>query len=170
MSRAVSISAMQAMHDAETDDYEIILLTVHHPGLDEPIRVSTDATQRIRETAEDIVYGTISNGDEYVFVGIDIALPSQSEDSPPETRITIDNIDPAIVEALRSISGSPEVDIAVVMYSSPDEIQVYYPSFTMPVATFDEMTVTGALTLDMMMNEPAPGDVMGPKYFPGQFK
>ena len=80
----VSADFRQAAYAAETGRVVIALLTLTHEDLETPIRISSDPTQRIESlsTAADLVYGTVSRGETFVFLPMTIKLPSDTDEGP----------------------------------------------------------------------------------------
>ncbi|HEY5209301.1 MAG TPA: hypothetical protein VIJ42_07640 [Stellaceae bacterium] len=56
--RRVSLNQRLSFDAAASDEVEICLIKISHPSLDAPIRLSTDATQRL--SIEPLAYGTQS--------------------------------------------------------------------------------------------------------------
>lgn len=168
--RTVSLAMLQAMFAPETDDYPILLLTITHDDLQEPIRVSSDPTQRVEETDEKVVYGTVSRQEQYVFFPFEMALPDDQEERAPRTRLIIDNVDREIVKAVRTAQGgAPRVQIEIVMASDPDTVEAELPDFDLRDVRYNVLTVEGDITLDSLAAEPFPAGSFDPARFPGLF-
>lgn len=157
MSRSTSSTFRQAIYAQQTDEAFLVLLTLDHDDLGSPIRVTSDAVD------------TISNSNTFSHCPFQISLPDDTDEHVTEARLTIDNIDRSVVEALRSISSPPEVTIQLVLASDPDTIEAEFADFLLKDADYDDLVVTGRLSLDHLMNEPIPGDVMDPSRTPGLF-
>ena len=127
MSRTLSSTLRQALYAQETDEVVACLITVTHADLDEPIRLSTDPTQRIDDGPPPI-YGTISNGETYSFFPAEVVLAQDIADGDPEARLAIDNTELNLITALRSIVDAAEVGIQIVLASDPDTVEAEYPS------------------------------------------
>jgi hypothetical protein len=168
----LSLEGQKAVYAQETGDYPIILLTFTHPELSEPLYISTDPTERLVNltTDENVVYGTQSNGHEYVYCPVEIALPSEEEDSPPQTQLSLSNIGREMVGAIRSLRTSPTVSIAVVLASDTNRIEGELSGFTFTDVEINSLTITGNLVLDLMTNEPFPYRTFTPSTALGLFK
>ncbi len=153
----VSSDARQDLFDQETGEAFIILLTISHADLPQPIRVCNDG--------KDI----ISNGNTFSAFPFEIALPSDEGDQAPKALLRIDNVDRSIVAAVRSVSTSPDVQIDIIRASAPDDIEVSFPDFTFDNIAYDAFTVSGELTLENFLQEPYPAGVFDPSRFPGGF-
>jgi len=169
MSRTLSSDALKAFYASETGDYPIILLEISHSSLSNNIYISSDATQRISTSTEDIIYGTVSNGIDYVFMPFEINLPNDVDDAAPTTQISIDNVSRRLITTIRTIQTAPYITMKVVMYSNPDVVEVVFPNFRLDSISYDAMTLTGDLSTELMDKEPFPSGTFTPAYFPGLF-
>jgi len=157
MSRALSVAAKSAIFSQETFETFLILLVIDHEDLDTAIRVVNN-------------YGNItSNGRLYIGYPFSITIPDESDDSIPSVNLTIDNIDRVIVEAIRTCTSAPSVEISVILASAPDTIEAGPFPMMLRNATYDSMTVTAVIKADDILNEPYPGVIITPQNFPALF-
>lgn len=157
MSRDVSLTARAAINAQETAEAFLILLTIDHADLDEPIRVTSDAVD------------TVSRGETYIRFPFAVTLPDDRDDQMVRAQLTIDNVDRRIVNTLRSISGPPTVTLEVVLGSDPNTVEAGPFEFTLRNARYNALTVAGDLVFEDILNEPIPGDAFTPGNFPGLF-
>lgn len=157
MSRNVSAELKQAVYAQETTQEFIVLITLSHPDLADPIRVNSSAVD------------VVSNGDTFIAYPFDVVLPDDVDDRPPRAKLRIDNISREIILAIRTISSAPSVNIQIVMASSPNTIEAEFLDFKLSNITYDQLTVEGDLTLEEFIGEPYPARVFSPADFPGLF-
>lgn len=169
MSRTLSSQALRAVYAEETGEYPILLLTITATSIVEPVLISSDATQRVYEDAEQILYGTVSRGMTFFFVPFQIVLPSDTEDSAPQCSITIDNVSRQLMTVIRTLTQPPTVSMELVMSGSRDVVEAVFPGFAISSITYDAMTITGDLRVDAMVTEPFPAGTFTPSQFPGMF-
>lgn len=169
MSRTLSSAALRAMFAEDTGDYPILLITVTHSTLPTPIRVSSDPTTRLSATDAEVIYGTVSRSVSYPFLPFQISLPSDFEDSAPRAKITLDNVSRELTAAVRTLDSPPSVTIEMVMASSPDTVEAEFPGFDLSDIDGDVMTISGTLSIDLLVLEPFPAGVFTPGQFPGLF-
>lgn len=169
MSRAFSSSALRALYAEEAGDYPILLITISDPSLTTPVRVSSDPTQRVEETDQDIIYGTVSRGETYFFLPFNIKLPTDEADSAPKASLSIDNVSRELIPVIRSLTNPPEVTLELVMASDPDTVEAEFPQFILSSISYDSLTISGDLTVDMLVSEPFPAGKFNPSQFPGLF-
>ena len=157
MSRSVTLTTRQALYAQETGEAFLVLLTIDHPDLALPIRVSSDAVD------------TVSRGDTFLAFPFQLSLPDDTSNGPPRARLSIDNVDRTIVQTLRSIASAPTVLIEVVRGVEPDTVEAAFPDFELSNARYDVLTVQGDLTLESFLREPYPAAQFTPAGFPGLF-
>ena len=88
--RVLSLNFREAIFGQESGEVPIFLLTITHPQLDEPIYLTTDATERLG--TDPLVYGTLSRGVTYLYAGIEVTIPDEQDKSPPASKLTIENV------------------------------------------------------------------------------
>lgn len=164
--RQVSAAARQAVYEQETGEVFVILLTIDHPNFTQPIMVSSDPTQLLPISN---VRGTISRGNEYPFLPFTIDLPNQDDTGIAKARISIDNIDRTMVNAVRTANSALSVTVEIVLSSSPDIIEVSIPDFRIDHVTYDSMTISGDLSVEYYDLEPYSKLRFTPSNFPGMF-
>ena len=169
MSRVLSAAAVKSMFAEESEDYPILLLTISGGGMTSDINISSDPTERLLETDADILYGTTSNGVDYYFLPFQLKLPDESDESSQQMSITIDNVSRELVPAIRSADSSLMVSVAIVMSCSVNVVEATFPDFIITSIDYDEMTITGNMTLDLFDREPFPAGSFTPSAFYGLF-
>lgn len=158
MPRTLSSTARQAVYAAQTSEAFLVLLTLDHPDMVTPIRVSSDAVD------------TVSNGETYTAFPFQIAMPPDTEDAPPRVQLTIDAIDRSIIQAVRGLSGTPiTVTQTIVLGSSPDTVEAGPFEFELREVEYDAFEVTGDLQYADLLNEPYPFETFAPSTTPGAF-
>lgn len=155
--RPLTQATRSAVFASQTGEAFLCLVTIAHADLSSPVRVSSDAV------------ATSSRGDSFVAFPFEIVLPQDSEDSPPKSRLKIDNVDRDIVRKLRSVSSAPTVLIEIVRGADPDTVEASFPDFRLRDARYDVLTVEGDLDLEDFISEPYPAGVFSPAYFAGLF-
>ncbi len=157
MSRALSDDARAEMFAQETGEVYIVLVTVSHDELDDPLRVCSDGAD------------TVSRGDTFVAYPFNLELPSDEEGAPPRATISIDNVERSIAESLRTISSPATFLIEVVRAADPDTVEVAYDQFQLTNVKGDVFQISGDLTVEDMATEPFPYLTFSPARFPGLF-
>lgn len=154
--RTLSPAAEASLLAEETDEVWLILLTVSHPDLDDPITIVNDINE------------IVSNGVTFRALPFEIELPGEGQ-RPGESRIRIDNVSREIVEAVRIIGLiPPTVKIQVVLASQPDVIEYEVPVMTLRDVTYDAAFVTGVLRFEDISVEPV-AEIINPNRFPALF-
>lgn len=147
----------ESAYAQQTADVWLVLVTIDHDDLAEPIRVVANT--------EDVT----SRGDLFVGFPFDVVLPDSREDAPSRARLVVDNVSREIAQAIRSISSAPSVLLEVIRAADPDTVEVSFPFFTLRNVKWDALTVSGDLVLEDFTAEPFPAAVFSPASFPGLF-
>ena len=111
MSRNLSAIAKQALLRQQTEQVFLCLVEIDHADLAVPIRLVNNYES------------IISNGDTYEAAAFMFTPPVEEDGTIKNSRITFDNVDRAMVEAVRSIDSPPTVDVSIVLASDADTIE-----------------------------------------------
>lgn len=167
MSRTTSSAFKAAAFSAETGEVLVCLLTITHPDLDSPIRISSDPTTRL--STDPLAYGTASRGETFLFLPFGFTLPDDRDDTPPRVQIALDNVDRGIIGLLRTIATPATVRVEVVLASDPGTVEIALPALQMAEVSYDAATITVSLVADGLQTEPFPAGQFDPGRFPGLF-
>ncbi|MGH7813273.1 MAG: DUF1833 family protein [Candidatus Binataceae bacterium] len=158
MPRTLSSLALQGIYSQETGTAYIVLLTLSHPTLPVPIRVTSDAVN------------TISRSNTFVPYPFLITLPTDDDLQPTRARLTIDNVDRAIITSLRNIGTTPlSLLIEIVTSNTPDTVEFSSGTLTLRNVDGDAVSLTGVLGFEEILAEGFPGDSVTPLTVPGVF-
>ena len=157
MSRPLSERARRAINAQETEEVFLLLLTIDHSSLAEPLRFVNNTT--------DIV----SRGHKFYHYPFNMDLPLDSDEELPRVSIDIDNVDREIVLTLRQLEGRPTVTCEVVLASQPSVVEAGPFEFELVDAPWNHVKVTGNLSFEPILDEPFPADSFTPNLFPGLF-
>lgn len=141
----------------DTDEVWLILVTIDHADLAEPIRVVNNT--------QDVT----SRGDLFVGFPFNITLPDEREDAPSRARLVVDNVSREIAESVRSITSAPTVTIEVIRAADPDTVEISWPFFSLRNVKWDALKVSGDLVFDDFMSEPYPAGIFSPASWPALF-
>lgn len=171
MTTSVSLNFRQEAYAAETGRVLIALITLDHADLTTPIRISTDPTQRLTEytTDADIVYGTVSRGNTFIFLPVRLKLPDDTDAGPGEMTIEIDNVHRDYTATIRSIYSPVTVTVELVMDNTLDTVEAQWPEFLLTDIEYDASVITGTMKMETLEREPFPAGTFAPSYFPGLF-
>ena len=168
----LSPSIKKTIMAQNTDEREVCLLTISHPEFEAPIRLSTDPTVYLRddEESKSPIYGTVSRGEEYVYVPITPTLPSSDSETPPVGRFSISNVSQIVSPYLLMINDSyPRVTVEVVMASDPDTVIQIWPELDLTSTSIDASSAEVQVSLNASNVEPIPWLRFVPAYFPNLF-
>lgn len=174
MSRLTTMSAnaLKALFDIESSDTLLTLITIKQNadiGIYSDICLTDTAITRISETADDVVYGVVSNAITYTYLPLQIVLPNDDANSAPKCSLVLNDVTRYIIPTIRALTGPPEITLQLVLYSTPDVVEISYTGFKLTNITYNANTVSGDLTIPSLEIEPFPMHSFTPAYFPGLF-
>lgn len=157
MSRVISSAARAAINAPQTSEVFLIILEINHADLPSPIRVVNNNE------------AIISNGDTYLATAFTFDIPAQEDGTISNSRLSIDNVDRAIVQAIRSISSPPDISVSVILASDPDTIEAGPWEFKLRNTTYNRQSVSGELVYDSHMRDNCGTIKYTTLNFPGMF-
>lgn len=163
----LSATLKSALFSEETTEVPIVLITIDNPTLTQPIRISSDPTELLPIAGE---RGTISRGNEFVFLPFDMNMPVQDDTGVVEANIIIDNVDRRIVSAVRSAARErTDILFEIVLASSPDDVEIAHPNMKLDNVTYNALTLEARISIDNLLLEPYPSTEFVPSKWPGLF-
>lgn len=157
MSRLLSSRALRSALAQETGEVWLVLITLRHPAIDPPIRVTSDAV------------ATVSRSETFQPYPFELTLADDDGEHPGTVRLSIDNVAREIVFALRSIDSAPTVTIEVVLASQPDAIEASWEEYSLVNVEYDALKVSGEISQEPILSERYPAGSFDPARFPGLF-
>lgn len=171
--RRVSLNARLAREAGSTAAIEAVLFEITQPGLEAPIRLSTDNTERLSD--DPIMYGTRSAWrgadpltEPYLWIVANVLLPSDQEDAPAATRIELENLDARMVGILTGFVTPPAtVRMAVVLAETPDLVEAEWSGLQLLVSDIEAGTIALSLSREEIEAEYFPMGRMSRRRFMG---
>jgi len=170
--RRLSLNQRLSLEENSTEEVEVALFHIEHAELSAPIRLSTDNTERL--TDDPLTYGTrsIFNGantltEPFQFVLMSADLPSDLEAAPAEVGIVLENVTKGIADELQTVTTQATAHMAVVLASSPDEVEAEYRDLKLIRAEGDASEITLYFSRQPIEEESFPADRMTKQRFPG---
>ena len=149
---------MQAVLAQRTSEVFVPCLSINHPTFVNPILLAMNTEPLVR---------TAGTYQPYAF---QIDLPGQHEDKLPQVKLTVDNIDLQVNDAIRTLQGPPTVTMDVVMASSPNTVEIGPFNYNLTSATADANTIQGVLGFEEdVFSQQVPGQNYQPNNSPGLF-
>lgn len=175
MSRLTRLSpeAIKAMFSSETDEQLITLLTIQDPSQpNTPVRLADSFTQRITglTTDDEVIYGVVSRGQNYLFLPLEITLPSEEDAGVGRCNIVLNYVTTEAIQLVREHLTNPtQITLELILASNPNYVEASFPGFSIVSVNYNSQQIT--LTLDMIdyTREPFPCYNFTPNYFPGLF-
>jgi hypothetical protein len=166
--RTISAAFRDELEAVNSQDVIVAFATITHPTLDGPITVNSDIT--------DYVY----NGLTYLGVGFQLSLVSD-DDSPPQARVGIENVDRRIGEALLGISDAPQIQLQLLKKSDFNNatprvalgtptVEYSAPILFLRNVQWDAQQISGDLLSYDLTSEPFPKIRCTPSVTPALFR
>lgn len=162
--RTLTPAMIQALTGQETTEVFVFLITIEHATLSEPLRFSSDPTERVSTTP--LLYKTVSRGDDYFYVPMGIVLPEEVEGSGTVSKLQVSNVGREQIELLRSISDRAQVTVELVLASDPDDVGLVLPVLDLTTASWDSLSLELTLSVESLDMEPWPSGNFDPASFP----
>ncbi|MER8817166.1 DUF1833 family protein [Mesorhizobium sp. M0074] len=171
--RRVSLNARLALDQVATDELEVVLVIIEHPLLDTPVRLSSDNADRI--SVEPLMYGTRStwrteDDSPFLFIMLDALVPDEEDDAPAQASLVLEILDSDIADILTSTTVQATCHMAIVLASSPDNVEAEWIGMLMTGADGDSGQVSLKFSMEPITEEPYPADRMTKERFPGLHK
>ncbi len=170
--RRLSLNQRLAQDAIGSEEIEVALFIIEHPMLDEPVRLSTDNTERL--TDDPLAYGTRSTWmgsnpitEPFLFVIASAVVPSDLDDAPAAASFVLENVDNDIAKLLRSFTSLATIHMAVVLASSPNLIEAEFQDMKIVSADMDAGEVIIDFSREDIEEEHYPAGRMTKDRFPG---
>jgi hypothetical protein len=148
-----------------SEEVLISLVKVTNAALDEPVLLSSDPTKRL--SVDPLVYGTVSNGETYQFLFMSAIIPDDTPGSPRTATIVFEDLSGDIGVALQSLSGTTEVELSIVMASTPDVLEAHYTGLRFTTASGRDTQISLQTSRKQTAVLPWPSARMTAERFPG---
>jgi hypothetical protein len=162
----MSPEALKAVFSPDSDSSLIVLLTLYG---EETIRLADGYTQRISENADEVMYGVVSRGQNYIFLPMNVTLPTEDQESVPRMRIEMHDVTRQLIPVVRTLGEAISVKMEIVLSKTPDVVEASFDGLLMAGVTYNANTITADLTVESLSTEPFPAHSFTPSYFPGLF-
>jgi hypothetical protein len=175
----MSPEAIRSVFSPEMDSDLIFLLTVYDPVNTGQVivRLADNFTQRLGsvtnspyvETPDEVYYGVVSRGYEFLFLPMEISLPSEEEAQAPRCSLVLRDVTRYVTPIIRQISGPPKITMELVLSKTPDTVEASFSGFYINSFTYNADSVTASLSMIDYEKEPFPMYSFTASYFPGLF-
>ena len=177
----LSTAAIKAMFSLETEQAVVMLLTIYSlDGTTVVIRLADNFNKRISETDADIVYGVRSRLNDYVFLPMEISLPSESQDGNSNCNIRFNFVTPEAIQIIREqLTGPVKILLELVLSDGSklpdgsvpdlDTVEATFSGFYITSASYNAESITLNLGMINYNTEPFPAYNFTPRNFPGLF-
>lgn len=173
MSRLTTMSAdaIKAVFSPNSDSDIFVLLTVYDPIVVGSVvaRLSDGYIERISETSEDVIYGVKSRGNNFVFIPMEVSLPTEEEAQAPRCTIAVKDVSRYLIPIIRQLQGPPKVLLELVLSKTPNTVEASFTGFYITNVNYTADSISIELSMIDYDKEPFPAYSFTPYYFPGLF-
>jgi hypothetical protein len=114
---------------------------------------------------EDVVSGGVT----YSKFFFDVVLMGQNDETVPEVVLSVDNVDRAMVNFIRTQATPPTVTLSAVLASTPNVLEMGPLVMTLRDVGWNSLTVSGKIKPKVFTDTSLPGESMSPNLFRGLF-
>lgn len=111
----------------------------------------------------------ISRGQTYIPYPFKIVLPVVDGQQAASVKLEIDNVDQAIVQAIRELLTPPKITLEIVTSLDFDQPEIAVEDLVLRDVTYNAMTIEGTLRQVGILNQTFPVGSYDPVEFPGLF-
>lgn len=158
MPRNVSDVFKEAFFSDSTDEIGLMLMTIDHEELPDPIRVVLN-TELV-----------ISRGDIFLPYFFRVNFPEERPDRVATAELSVDGVDRVIINQLKILITPPTVLLELVIASQPDVVEQDTPPLLWSSLIATATSISGTLEGPAVFNRRYPADVMSPTTAPGIFR
>jgi hypothetical protein len=155
MARTFSTVMTGAMASQETEEGEVVLLTIEHPNFSTVRLVNANVAVE-------------SQGYTFQPFAFRATLPEES-DRVKSAQLEVDNTDRRLVTELRSAQSPAKVTLQVVLFSQPDTIDLEVGPLRLEQANISLDTIELPLGAEPVAYQPVPDGRFTPDQFPALF-
>lgn len=153
----------------ESENTDVVLLTITHPAWKAPVRLSTHETKlwKIDKETATPIYGTYSRKKWFIYCPIQATLCNSTDEQAPEAKFVVSNVTRELAQYLKMVDREyPKITIEVVNSATPDVVDMLFPELDLETATWTADTVEIAVKSDIAATEPSPWLRFSLAYFP----
>jgi hypothetical protein len=180
--RLVSFNMRTAIEQPITPETAVTLVTIRHPELEAPLRLSTDPT--VRTSSDPLMYGTrskmispqitsdvfnLTTAAQFDFVLMSAILPDDPEEGTTPVDMTIENVAAGMTAMAQKLKTPAQVDFAVVLAATPDYVEFAWTGLYTVGADWDERAITIPVSREVIQRLSYPFGRMTRSFFPGLF-
>lgn len=175
MSRLGTLSptALAELYKQESSDTLVVLVTLLTESGTVLARLCDNFTQRLEgpeyTNDSDVAYGIISRGNTFMFLPLEITLPSDDVSGSSRAQLVLRDVTRYVTPLIRGLQAPPVVNLEVILKSQPNSVEIAFSGFYLSNISYNADQVSGDLTLVDYQVEPFPVHGFTPSYFPGLF-
>lgn len=139
-----------------TDEAVLVLLTLSHASF---------PTVRLVNNPEAVT----SRGNVFSPFPFLVTPHREDGDSFSGATLQIDNVSRELIAEIRGLTSPADVVMELVIASEPDTVQRGPWRFVISRVSYDALVISAELGVELVLDEPYPGDRYDPAHFPGLY-
>lgn len=155
--RTLSANATASINASETDEVWLAMVILTHPDFAAPIRLVANT--------ENIVHDSQT----FIAFPFNVSLPDEEEGQVAVMNWVAANSSNELLEEFRAVSGPISGSVFWVLASSPDDIEIGPMDLELRSFEYDDLTISGGLTVEPVLDAVFGKDTMNPGNTPGLF-
>jgi len=157
MSQNLSAAAIASINAQEAEEIFLETIVIEHENLEAPLRFVNNT--------QDLMIGAHL----YLAAGFTYTPPQQGDGAARTARLSICNVDRAIMPTIRALTTSPTLTIALIRASDPEDTELGPFTFVLSSVPYDARTISGELIDDIGGSLSCPVVRYNQQDFPGLY-
>lgn len=158
MRTTLSAAGLASINAQETSEVWLPLVVLDHEDFADPVRLVAN------------IEAVTHSGDVFTPYPFTIALPDETDDlGAAVVRWVADNVSLEILDELRAVSGPIQGSVFWVLASDPDHIEIGPFDLELRGFKYNDMTISGQMTIEPILDAVFGALSMDPKNAPGLF-
>lgn len=164
--RLIDLDARKQGRDPDNSSVPIWLATFSHASMATPLRICSTPLKRLSDEPD--ILGVTSNGNDYLFAGMQFRMPDQDDQDPTKASLVFNTLHGASdFEAILSQTGDQiQVTIDLVLSPLPNVIVFSITDMVVTADTISDQAVVLSITKEHVFDTMA-GVLMDYDRFPG---
>lgn len=157
MANQLSPELLAQLFAQESPDPFLMLVTLDHEDLDEPIYLVNNTTN------------ILSRGLTFMSFPMRIGLPADDGETARTVSIEFDNVSLDLINAFRTITSPAQVKLEMILSSIPDVVQIAIEDLEIQNIAYNKNNISATLVVDNFLNTELTSERYYPSNFPGLF-
>ncbi len=166
----ISTEALKQFYSPDADSTLACLLTIYdEDGTTVLARLTDNDKERVVENEDEVYYGITSRSEDFLFLPMQVTMPSEEEGSTPNFNLVMYDVTQHIVPIIRTVFKPLKTKIEYVLTKTPDIVEMSFEDFHIVNFQYNAEQTTAELSILGMEREAMPMYSCTPQWNPGLF-